>query len=184
MSLRNYFESIIDEKYGKGARYIGANEVSLLDGTTVKLSRRLRPLGVELEREKAFGPDAYRTQAVYGLYVLEILNGSREDLSSFIKRYEGKSTRELFERFDDILDVRKVISTKLTSLCTKKLRKYPTTIEKSIEDVVRKADEEELLELLDGIETLKQRPDVSVRLRIESEFPTALYVVGREMVLK
>ena len=184
MSLRNYFESVITEKYGEGARYMGANEVGLSDGTIVKLPRRLRPLAVELEREKVFGQDAYRNQVVCGLYVLNILNGSTEDLSSFVGRHEGKSTRELFEKIDDVLDVRKAISTKLMSLCTKKLRKYPATIEKSIEDVVEKADEEGLLELLKGIKKLKQRPNVSVGLRIESESPASLYIVGREMILK
>jgi hypothetical protein len=185
MSVENYLNSLLKEKYGEGSRYIEGGKVLLPNGSLCDLPIDLRKLAIEVEEERRFGPDRFKDRALKNLFVLLRLEGARISWKNFLDIYGNLPPAKIYEDFHDLLYLKDYLTTRLELLCTVKLKNYPTNLGKDIESVVEKSYENgRLKELLNEVEKLEKRPNRSIEAKILNNFPSELYLEEERLVLK
>jgi hypothetical protein len=189
MSVENYLNSLLKERYGEGARY-KRGKVLLPDGSVHDIPTGLRKLAIEVEEERRFGFERFRDRALKNLFVLLRLEGVKISWRDFIGLYGNLPTAKLYEDFQELVNIKEHLKTKLEYLCMKKLKDYYVNLGKYIESVVEKSYEKNRLkELLREINKLEKQPDRSIGVEFLSDSPSELYfselsLAGERLVLR
>jgi hypothetical protein len=173
-TVKNYFESIIKNRYGTGAIYKNGR-ICYPDGTQEDLPPDLTLLAREMEMEETFGLERVKKILLEKVYLIKWLSGNRQTFPTFIKQYENKPIGEILNECSELPKFSKIVAGKIAQLLTYKLKSaFPEKIEMFLEEKIMREcfsttkEPEDILKTIRkykrAVRTLEKCPDRSIEI--------------------